>query len=101
MLDFAIQSPSYILASLLFQPQPLLFSGDLRFHLEDHLCQQPLTFLSGLGVNISGMLLAIRPDWGVAALPQVVVDLSDASGSRLTPLAFVGLECTGGRFPWC
>ena len=81
--------------------QPLLFSGDLRFHLEDHLRQQPLTVLSGFSVDVAGMLFAVRPDGGVAALPQVVVDLSDASGSRLTPLAFVGLECTGGRFPWC
>jgi hypothetical protein len=81
--------------------QPLLFSGDLRFHLEDHLRQQLLTFLPGLGVDISGVLLAIRPDGGVAALPQMVVDLSDASGPRFTPLAFVGLECTGNRLPRC
>ena len=78
--------------------QPLLFSGDLHFHLEDHLRQQPLTVLSGLGVDVAGMLFAVRPDWGVAALPQMVVDLSDAPGSCLAPLALVRPECAGSGF---
>ena len=85
-------------ASLLFQPQPILFRSDLRFHLEDHLRQQLFTFLSGLGVNISRMLLAIRPDWGVAALPQVVVDLSDASGACLRRLPLYGWKVLGAGF---
>ena len=78
--------------------QPLLFSGDLHFHLEDHLRQQLLTFLSGLGVDIAGMLFAVRPDGGVAALPQVVVDLSDASGAWLATFTLVRLEGAGSGF---
>ena len=51
--DIPFGEPFVLLACV----QPLLFSGDLRFHLEDHLRRQPLTFFSGLGANISGMLL--------------------------------------------
>ena len=78
--------------------QPLLFSGDLRFHLENHLRQQPLTVLSGLGVDVAGMLFAVRPDGGVAALPQVVIDLCDASGAWLATFTLVRLEGAGSGF---
>ncbi|WP_295748679.1 hypothetical protein, partial [uncultured Oscillibacter sp.] len=53
--------PRLISTSLLFQPQPLLFSGDLRFHLEDHLLRQLLTVLFGFGVNVAGLLFTVRP----------------------------------------
>lgn len=80
--------------------QPLLFSGDLHFHLEDHLRQQPLTVLSGLGVDVAGMLFAVRPDGGVAALPQVVIDLCDASGAWLATFTLVRLEGAGSGLSW-
>ena len=59
----------------LCQSHPLLFGSNLRFHLENHLCQQLLTVFSGFGIDIAGVLFAVRPDGEVAALPQAVVDL--------------------------
>ena len=77
------------------------FSGDFRFHFYDHLCQQFFTLFLTVSVDVPGVLFAVRPDRRVAAFPEFFVDLSDASGPRFTPLAFVGLECTGNRLPRC
>ena len=46
------------------------------------------------------MLFAVRPDGGVAALPQVVIDLCDASGAWLAALALVRLEGAGSGLSW-
>ena len=47
------------------------------------------------------MLFAVRPDGGVASLPQVVVDLSDAPGAWFTAFPFVRLEGAGSELPGC
>ena len=77
------------------------FSGDFRFHFYDHLCQQFFTLFLTVSVDVPRVSFAIRSDRRVASFPELLVDLSDASGPRFTPLAFVGLECTGNRLPRC
>ena len=90
--------PRLISACLFFQLQPLLFCGNLRFHLEDHLCQQLFAVLSGFSVDVAGMLFAVRPDGGVTALPQMVVDLSDAPSAWFAAFPLVRLEGAGSMF---
>ena len=87
-----LQRAVYLSACFGMVSQPFFLSGNLRFHLDDHLCQLFFTFLFTVSVSVSRMLFAVRPDRGVSALPQMVIDLSDASGPRLTPLTFVSLE---------
>ena len=93
--------PQHMSASLLCQSHPLLFCGNLRFHLEDHLCQQPFTVLSGFSVDVAGMLFAVRPDGGIAAFPQMIIDLSDAPGAWFTAFPFVRLESAGSELLGC
>lgn len=45
-----------------------------------------------MGINVAGVLFAIGPDGGVAALPEIFGDLADTSGARLATLSFVGPE---------
>ena len=76
--------------------------GDARkllleiFALLVHLCDQRLEFflalLAGVGVDIAGMLCPIRPHGRITPLKQVVIDLRDASGSRLSLLPHIRLE---------
>ena len=80
--------------------QTLPFSGDFRFRFCYHLCQQFFALFLAVSVDVPGALFAVWPDRRVASFPELLVDLSDASGSRLTPLAFMGLECTGSGFSW-
>ena len=54
-----------------------------------------------MGIDISGVLLAIRPDGRVSAFPQVAVNLGDASCTWFAPLAFVGLKRAGSGAPRC
>ena len=56
----------------------------LRIHLLDQHLQLRLARLPGVGVDAFGMLGAVRPGGGVAALEQVAIDLGDASGARLS-----------------
>ena len=93
------RSVSRRFSSACFQTLP--FSGDFRFHFCYHLCQQLFTLFLAVSVYVPGVLFAVRPDRRVASFPEFFVDLRDASGSRFTPLAFVGLECTGRRLPRC
>ena len=81
--------------------QTLPFNGNFRFHFCYHLCQQLFTLFLTVSVYIPGALFAVWPDRRVASFPKLLVDLGDASGSRLTPLAFMGLECTGSGLPRC
>ena len=53
-------------------------------------------FLLGRGVDIAGDALSID-DGGVAALPQVIIDLADTAGAGLAALALIGLEGRGRR----
>ena len=69
--------------------------GDFRLHFPDQFCQFFLTLRLRFGVDVPGHALAVD-DGGVAALPQMAVDLADASGTRFAPLSLVGLEGAGG-----
>ena len=69
--------------------------GDLRLHFPDQFCQFFLTLLLRFGVDVPGHALAVD-DGGVAALPQMAVDLADASGTWFASLSLVGLEGAGG-----
>ena len=93
-----LQRPCCVSAHFLVLFQPFFFHGDLRIHLLDQVCQQPLTFLSGLGVHIAGVFFAVWPDGGVPSFPQMVVDLADTAGAWLAPLTLVGLKGAGDGF---
>ncbi|WP_158099858.1 hypothetical protein [Pseudoflavonifractor sp. An44] len=97
-LECKLQRPCCVSAHLSILFQPFFFPGDLRFHLLDQVCQHFLTFLSGLGVHITGVFFAVWPDGGVTALPQMVVDLADTAGAWLAPLSLMGLKGAGGGF---
>lgn len=74
--ELFVPEAGILLSACLFaEVQPLPFNGNLRFHLLYHLCQQPFALLFTVGVDIAGMFFAVRPDGGVAALPELVVDL--------------------------
>ena len=74
------------------QVSALLDGPDLRFHLLNQSRQESLTLLPGLGVHIPGVLLAVRPNRRVAALPAVFADFGDTPGAGLSDLAVVGNE---------
>ena len=74
--------------------------GDLRFHLDDQLCQFLFAFLLAVGVDIPGEASAVGEPRGVPSFPEAFVDLTDASGAGFAALAFVGLEGGWSRFPW-
>ena len=79
----------------------LFFSGgDLCLHFPDQFCQLFLTLGFRLRVDVPAHAPAVD-DGGVAALPQMAVDLADASGTRFAPLSLVGLEGAGGWFLGC
>ena len=76
----------------------LFFHGsNLLLHLPDEGGQLFFTFLLGRGVDVPGHALSVNGR-GVAALPEVVVDLADTAGAGLAALALVGLEGEGGGF---
>ena len=81
--------------------QTLSFSVDFRFRFCYHLCQQLFTLFLTVSVDIPRALFAVGPDGRVASFPELLVDLGDAPGPRLTPLAFMGLECAGNRLSRC
>ena len=79
-------------------PCPLSLSdGDFRFGLDDQLRQALLAGLPVMSIDVAGPLHPVRSHWGVAVLPQVVVDLGETPCARLSPLAPVGLEFLLGR----
>ena len=87
--------------------QPLCFR-DLRFHLHDQYLQLLLALLAGVGVDVTGVFFTVGLFGGVAAFKQVIVDLTDAAGTRPALVAHVGLEvghprlfrcCGRGRSP--
>ena len=87
-------------------PEPCAFSaslwvcfhgGNLLLHFPNQLGQFFLTFLLGTGVDVAGHAFS-ADGGGVAALPEVVVDLADTAGAGLAALALVGLEGEGGGF---
>ena len=64
-------------------------------HLNDQRRQFLLALLTGIGVDVVGVLFAVDPLGGVAALPQVVIDLADTACSRPA----VG-RAVGGELYW-
>ena len=87
--------------------QLLLLGGDLRFHFSNHFRQQLFAFLLAVGIDVAGVLFAVRPDGGIPPFPELLIDLGDTARASLAPLALVGLKCAGGGFPgrrrsvWC
>ena len=77
--------------SMLVSLLPLQFC-QLRFHLCDQHLQLLLTFLACVRIHIPSVLFTVDPRRGVTAFKQVVIDLRDASGSRLSPLPHIRLE---------
>ena len=74
--ELFVPEAGILLSACLFaEAHSLFFCGNLRFHLLYHLCQQPLALLFAVGVDIARMLFAVWPDGGVAAFPELVVDL--------------------------
>ena len=59
--------------------------------LDEHL-QFLLTLFTGMGVDTFGVLGAVRPGGWVAALEEVVIDLSNSAGSRLSGASHDWLE---------
>ena len=56
----------------------------LRLHFPDERFQLRLALLPGVGVDAFGMLCAVRPGGGVASLKQMVIDLGNTPGARLS-----------------
>ena len=56
----------------------------LCVHLLDQHLQLCLALLPGVGVDAFGMLRAVRPGGGVAALEEVVIEFIDAAGARFS-----------------
>lgn len=67
---------------------PRAEGGDLRLHLQDQPLQFFLALLTGFGVDVPGVLLAVRPYWRVTAFPEVLPKLADAPSSWSTPGRF-------------
>ena len=77
---------------------PFFPGGDLRLHLPDQFGQLRLTLGLCFRIHVLGHALAVDLG-GVATLPQVVIDLGDTPGARLTVFALDWLEgSSAGRF---
>lgn len=68
--------------------------SDLLLHLPNQLGKLLLTFLFGGGIDIADHTLSIDGG-GVAAIPEMVVNLADTAGAGLAALTLVGLEGGG------
>ena len=88
-----LQRASIALAQIL---QPLRLRN-FRFHLLDQRLQLLLALLTGMGVDIAGMLFAVGPFGGIAAFKEMVVDLGDAAGAGPALAAHIGLEVGHSR----
>ena len=92
-LRFCVRAPSILVCSRWNEPLMLISHGfprfcDLGAYLPNHLLEHRFAFLQRMCVDIPGMLLTVRPDGRVSALPEVLVDLTDTAGSRSAPLCF-------------
>ena len=80
-----------------FSPfSPFSLSGELRLHLPDQLCQLRLALGFCFRVDVPGHALPVDLG-GVATLPQVVIDLGDTPGARLTVFALDWLAAALSR----
>ena len=71
----SLQRSPIALAQIL-QPLRLL---NLRFHLYNQRLQLLLALLAGVSIDITGVLFAVGPLGGIAALKEVGVDLGDTA----------------------
>ena len=69
----------------------------LRFHLHDQYLQLLLALLTGMGVDIAGVLFAIGPFGRIASLKEVAVDLGDTARAGPALAAHIGLEVGHSR----
>ena len=67
----------------------------LRVHLLDQRLQLRLALLPSVGVDAFRVLGAVRPGGGVAAFKQVVIDLGNTPGARLSLSSQHWLEVRG------
>ena len=67
------------------------FFRDLSFLFGDHFGELGFALLSGFGVDVELLPLAVWKSWIKAAFPEVIIDLIDASGARLANLSRDGL----------
>ena len=66
----------------------LLRFRNLCLHLYDQRLQLLLALLTGVSVDIAGVLFAVGPFGGVASFKQVVVDLADTAGAGAALAAY-------------
>ena len=76
---------------------PFFPGGDLRLHLPDQFGQLHLALGLCFRIHVLGHALAVDLG-GVAALPQVVIELGDTPGARFAVLALDRLK--GGSAGW-
>ena len=60
---------------------------DLRFLFGDQFGEFGFTLVTGFGVDVELLSLAVWQSWIKAAFPEVIVDLIDASRTALTDLS--------------
>lgn len=80
--------------------QPLRFRN-LCLHLHNQHLQLLLTFLTGVCVDIAGVLFAVGPLGRIAPLEEMVVDFGDTAGAGLALAAHVGFEIGRSRLFRC
>ena len=92
----------FLLSSLSFLPlwqlhvdfakihQSLCFCN-FCLHLHDQYPQLLLAFLASVGVDVAGVLFAIRPFGRIAPFKEMVFDLTDAARSGRVDFSYVGL----------
>ena len=75
--------------------QPFFFLCDFCLNFIDHLCQFAFASFQVVCINVAGVLFTIRPDRGVAAFPEIFVNLGDAASTGFSAVPFVCLEGGG------
>ena len=92
----------FLLSSLSFLPlwqlhvdfakihQSLCFCN-FCLHLHDQYPQLLLAFLASVGVDVAGVLFAIRPFGRIAPFKEMAFDLTDAARSGRVDFSYVGL----------
>lgn len=78
----------------------LLEIFSLLVHLRNQHFQLLLAFFTGVRVDVAGMLCSVRPYGRITPLKQVVIDLRDASGSRLSLLSHIRLKVHDAFLLW-
>ena len=99
---YSMSETLFLLSSLSFLPlwqlhvdfakihQSLCFCN-FCLHLHDQYPQLLLAFLASVGVDVAGVLFAIRPFGRIAPFKEMVFDLTDAARSGRVDSSYVGL----------